>query len=64
MKKESIMKTFAVKFKFKDKGISTTIKAENEAMAKQRILSLIDFVSVEEVEGLPKEFEGIFGKFR
>ena len=44
------MKTFNVRFKFKDKGIVTTIKAENEAMAKQRILSLIHFVEIREVE--------------
>lgn len=44
------MKHFQVKFKFKDKGISTVIKAENEAMAKQRILSLIHFVEVKEVK--------------
>ena len=44
------MKHYQIKFKFKDKGISTIIKAENEAMAKQRILSLIYFVEVKEVK--------------
>ena len=44
------MKHYQIKFKFKDKGISTVIKAENEAMAKQRILSLIHFVEVKEVK--------------
>ncbi len=42
-------KTYNVKFKFKDKGIVTTIEAENEAMAKQRILSLIHFVEIKEI---------------
>ena len=61
------MKTYEVKFKFKDKGISTTITAENEAMAKQRILSLIHFVSVEEVVTLKEgknimDFINGFGK--
>lgn len=45
-----LMKHYQIKFKFKDKGILTVIKAENEAMAKQRILSLIYFVEVKEVK--------------
>ena len=44
------LKTFNVRFKFKDKGIQTTIQAENEAMAKQRILALIHFVDIQEVD--------------
>lgn len=44
------MKTYNVRFKFKDKGIQTNIEAENEAMAKQRILALIHFVDIQEVE--------------
>ena len=57
------MKTFQVKFKFKDKGIQTTIKAENEAMAKQRILSLIHFVDIREVES-EAEIINFFKGFR
>ena len=59
------MKTFTVKFSFRSKGISTEVKAENEAMAKQRILSDIVFHSVEEKNSnLPPEFGKIFGRFR
>ena len=57
------MKTFNVRFKFKDKGIQTTIKAENEAMAKQRILSLIHFVDIREVES-EAEIINFFKVFR
>lgn len=58
------MKTFNVRFKFKDKGIQTTIKAENEAMAKQRILSLIHFVEIKEInsENNIMDFLNGFGK--
>ena len=58
------MKTFNVRFKFKDKGIVTTIKAENEAMAKQRILSLIHFVEIKEInsENNIMDFLNGFGK--
>ncbi len=59
------MKTYTVKFSFRNKGISTEVIAENEQMAKQRILSEIVFHSVEEKNSkLPPEFDKIFGRFR
>lgn len=41
---------YNVKFSFRDKRLQYKIEAENEAMAKQRILSLIHFHSVEPIE--------------
>ena len=59
------MKTYTVKFSFRNKGISTEVRAESEIMAKQRILAEIVFHSVEEKKsGLPPEFDKIFGRFR
>jgi len=60
-------KTFKIKFKFKDKGISTHIEAESAAMAKQKVLAAIYFVSVEEIEPLQEgknimDFINGFGK--
>ncbi len=59
------MKTYTVKFSFRNKGISTEVRAENENMAKQRILAEIVFHSIEEKSAkLPPEFDNIFSKFR
>ena len=45
------MKQFKVKFSFRGKGIETTVKAENKAMAKQKILAEIIFHEVYEEDG-------------
>jgi len=59
------MKKYTVKFSFRNKGISTEVRAESEEMAKQRILSEIFFHSVyEKKKGLPPEFDKIFSNFR
>lgn len=56
-------KQFQIKFRFKDKGIATTIEAENEAMAKQRILSMIYFVEVKELKNEASDIMDLLGGF-
>jgi hypothetical protein len=59
------MKTYTVKFSFRNKGISTEVRAESPEMAKQRILAEVVFHSVEEKNSkLPPEFDKIFSKIR
>ena len=58
------MKNFKIKFRFKDKGIVTTIQAENEAMAKQKILSIIYFVEVKEIKNEENNIMDFLNGFR
>lgn len=55
------MKNYNVKFRIKDKGLQVTVYAENEAMAKQRVLAMINFVDVKEVTDIIDFLKG-FGK--
>lgn len=58
------MKKFEVKYMIGSKGYKQTVEAENEAIAMQRVLSSIKFVSVDELKptGTPdlSNFNDIF----
>ena len=67
------MKKFEVKFLVGSKGYKQTVEAENEAVAKQKILSEIKFISVDEIKpssnqtfddfgGIMNQFGDIFGE--
>lgn len=55
------MKKFEVKFLVGSKGYKQTVEAENEAMAKQKILSEITFVSVDEVKPISQSPNNTLG---
>lgn len=63
---------YEVKFIINDKGFKKIIEADNEALAKQKLLASINIISCEYVKennskamfDMPEGFDKIFGGFK